>query len=169
MESSASSEGLSPEQRANVEARQADQDRTLFAMHALEAALASAAPGREDGWRDSVVTALEVLAAATGEEAANAQRPDSLLADIARTQPFLRNRVRGLRVQYGQLRDAISSLLDEIQGPKASFDVADVRQRLGWVLTGLRHQRARESNLLYEAYYEAFRVDLALDHDPETP
>jgi hypothetical protein len=169
MESSAPSEGLSPEQRANVEARQADQDRTLLAVHALEAALASAAPGRETGWRDSVVNALEVLAEATGEEAANAQRPDSLLADVARTQPILRNRVRGLRLQYGQLRDAIWSLLDEIQGPKTSFDVADVRQRLGWVLTGLRHQRARESDLIYEAYYDAFRVDLPMDSDPGTP
>lgn len=35
-----------------------------------------------------------------------------------------------------------------------------MRQRLGWVLTALRHQRARESDLIYEAYYEAFKAEL---------
>ena len=35
-----------------------------------------------------------------------------------------------------------------------------MRQRIGWVLTSLRHQRARESDLIYEAYYDAFNVEL---------
>jgi hypothetical protein len=39
-------------------------------------------------------------------------------------------------------------------------DFADLRERLAWLLTALRHQRARESDLIYEAYYEAFRADL---------
>jgi len=39
----------------------------------------------------------------------------------------------------------------------------DVRQRLAWLLTALRHQRARESDLIYEAYFEAFRAELAAD------
>ena len=42
-------------------------------------------------------------------------------------------------------------------------DFADIRQRLAWVLTALRHQRARESDLIYEAYYDAFHVDLPQD------
>jgi hypothetical protein len=32
------------------------------------------------------------------------------------------------------------------------------------VLAGLRHQRARESGLIYEAYYDAFRSE-----SPATP
>jgi hypothetical protein len=44
-----------------------------------------------------------------------------------------------------------------------------VRQRLGWVLTSLRHQRARESDLIYEAYYDAFRVDLRTPGKKGTP
>ena len=32
-----------------------------------------------------------------------------------------------------------------------------------WVLTALRHVRARESDLIYEAYYDAFRADLEED------
>lgn len=42
---------LSESQRAGLEVRQADQDRTLSAMHRLEAMLAAAAPGREQEWR----------------------------------------------------------------------------------------------------------------------
>jgi hypothetical protein len=155
---------FSNSQRAELDVRQADQDRTLAAMHTLEAALAAAAPGRQGDWQEAVLSALAVLDEATTEEAANAERPDSLLSDIARTQPRLRNRVRGVRLQYGQLRDALGSLRAELAGhPGAAVDFADARQRLGWLLTSLRHQRARESDLIYEAYFEAFRADLVAE------
>jgi hypothetical protein len=148
-------------QAAGLETRRTDQDRTLGAMHELEAALGAAAPGREAPWRGAVLAALAVLDEATAEEQANADQPDSLLSDVARTQPRLRNRVRGLRSQYRQLREAIASLrreLEEVADPL--HDVADLRQRSGWMLTALRHQRARESDLIYEAYYEAFDADI---------
>jgi hypothetical protein len=83
---------------------------------------------------------------------------------VARTQPWLRNRVRSLRLQYRQLRQSLASLRDEVEShPESGLDYADLRQRLGWVLTGLRHQRARESDLIYEAYYDAFGADLGAD------
>ena len=44
--------------------------------------------------------------------------------------------------------------------------------RLAWLLTALRHQRARESDLIYEAYYDAFHTHLTHDrgngHTPLT-
>ena len=105
----------------------------------------------------------------TADEADNAERPDSLLSDIARTQPLLRNRVRGVRLQYRQLQDAIGSLRRELTEPgDLLVDFTDIRQRLAWVLLGLRHQRARESDLVYEAYYETFRADLAAERDSES-
>jgi hypothetical protein len=149
---------MSRSQRLNL--RQLDQDRTLAAVQRLEAALGNAAPGREGPWREAVLEALDVLNEATTQEADNAMAPDSLLSDVARTQPWLRNRVRGLRLQYRQLQDGIASLLGELGEEEATMDFADIRQRLSWVLTGLRHQRARESDLIYEAYYDAFRTDL---------
>ncbi|MHB1446384.1 MAG: hypothetical protein ACYCTI_00175 [Acidimicrobiales bacterium] len=156
--------GLSAEQQAGWEARQADRDRVLQAMHDLEAALSTPAPRREEGWRAAMVSALAVLDAATAEEADNAERPDSLLSDIARSQPRLRNRVRGVRIQYRHLRDTLSSLRRELdEQPDAGLDYGDIRQRLGWTLGALRHQRARESDLIYEAYYDAFAADLAAD------
>jgi hypothetical protein len=160
---------LTATQRTRIEQHQADQDRTLLAMRQLEAALGAAAPRREQAWRGEVRTALAVLDEVTGHEADNAAQPDSLLSDIARTQPWLRNRVRGLRISYRQLHDGIASLRGEVDGAADSIvDYADLRQRLAWVLTGLRHQRARESDLIYEAYYDAFRLDIALDvgHPP---
>lgn len=133
-------------------------------MHALESALGAAAPGREQDWQESVVSALAVLDEATTEEAANAERPDSLLSDIARTQPRLRNRARGVRLQYRHLRDTLAGLRQELgEHSGAASDFSDVRQRLGWLLASLRHQRARESDLIYEAYSEAFRADLAAE------
>lgn len=170
MEGSKQGEGFSEEQRIGLESRQVDQDRTLEAMHRLEAALSEAASLREESWRASVLEALAVLDEATTEEAENSKRPDSLLSDLAHTQPRLRNRARAVRLQYEKVCDAIVSLRREIdeQG-EVAVDYADVRQRLGWLLTALRHQRARESDLIYEAYYDAFKVELRLPGGSGTP
>jgi hypothetical protein len=162
--------GFSAQQQSGLDARRADQDRTLEAMHRLEAALAKAAPGREELWRDEVLEALWVLEEATADEADNARRPDSLLSDLSHNQPRLRNRARALRLQYGKARDTIASMRKEFEEREdADVDYADLRQRLGWVLTSLRHQRARESDLIYEAYYDAFRVDLRTPGGKGTP
>jgi hypothetical protein len=163
-------DALTEEQQGRIKQRGADQDRTLLAMQQLEAALGAAAPHREQAWRDEVRRTLAVLGEAASEEADNAAQPDSLLSDIARTQPWLRNRVRGLRIHYRQLRDAIASLQDELDHPAdPAVDFTDIRQRLAWVLAGLRHQRARESDLIYEAYYDAVRSDIDEDADRPPP
>ena len=54
-------------------------------MHDLEAALGSAAAGRESSWQAAVLAALVVLEEATDDEYANAINPDSLLSDINRS------------------------------------------------------------------------------------
>lgn len=156
-------------QRAGLEVHRADQDRTLAAVHHLEAALSAAATGREAPWRDDVARTLAELDAAAADEQRNAAEPDSLLADISRTQPRLRNRVRGLRISYQQLRDRIAALASDVAQQGEDVDVDDLRRRIAWLLTAVRHQRARESDLIYEAYYEAFHRDLAADHDGNEP
>jgi septal ring factor EnvC (AmiA/AmiB activator) len=159
---------LTPSQLAGHDNRCADQDRTLAAMHDLEAALGAAAPGRESSWLAAVLASLIILDEATDDEYTNASQPDSLLADIKRTQPRLRTRVRGLQTQYAHLRQTISSIRAELATPADDDpDFADVRQRLAWLLTALRHQRARESDLVYEAYYDAFDADLGTDPAPD--
>lgn len=162
MTSNEDSGRLTSQQRSGLHARRRDQDRTLEAMHRLEAALTEAASGREGQWKDAVLHALVDLDAATAEEQANVERPDSLLSDLAHNQPRLRNRARAVRLQYRTVRDTIGELRHELEGhgDEDAIDYADVRQRLGWLLTALRHQRARESDLIYEAYFDAFNADL---------
>lgn len=154
-----------PSPSAGGDARRVDHDRTLVAMHQLEAALGAAAPGREASWRTGVLAALVDLDEATDDEYISAGEPDSLLADIKRTQPRLRTRVRGLRNEYAHIRHTITAMRTELAKPEADIetDYADIRQRLTWLLTALRHQRARESDLIYEAYYDAFETDLTLE------
>jgi hypothetical protein len=155
-------------QRAGLETRRVDQDRTLDAIHRLEAALGAAAPGRESDWLREVLAALTNLDEATVEEQHNASQADSLLSDIARTQPRLRNRVRGLRAQYRQVRGTIEMLRDELAATRPEVhptDHADVRHRLAWLISALRHQRSRESDLIYEAYYDAFDVDIEAERE----
>jgi len=157
-------ERFTAEQRAGLEARREALDRTLDAMHRLETALESASTGRESSWREEVVAALAVLDESAAEESRNAWRPYSLLSDIARNQPRLRNRVSGIRIQYDLLRDRIAAVGRELGEPRDSdVDVADLRQRLALILASLRYQRARESDLIYEAYYDAFGADLHQD------
>jgi hypothetical protein len=159
--------GFTTSQRAGLDARSLDQDRTLTAMHQLEAALATAAPHRTTRWREGVLAGLAALDEATGDEFENSESPDSLLSDIKRTQPRLRTRVRGLRTQYVRLREAIVSLRAELDEPTdEDTDFADVRERLSWLLTALRHQRALESDLIYEAYLDAFDIDVSADEPP---
>src|SRR5215207_6269368 len=92
------------------ETRRADHDATLAAVHQLESALGAPAPGREEAWRDKVLVALDTLDRAIASEQRNADEPDSLLSDLARNQPRLRNRVRGLRTQYRQVRRTVAAL-----------------------------------------------------------
>ena len=165
MSSSSTPSGFTPSERAGLDNRRVDQDRTLDAVHRLETALGSAAPGRETGWLHEVLGALTMLDEAMSEEQRNADAVDSLLSDVARTQPRMRTRVRGLRAQYRHVRDTIAALREELEaGPDAATpDVADIRRRLAWLIAGLRHQRSRESDLIYEAYYDAFHAEIETD------
>jgi hypothetical protein len=150
--------------REEFATQRADQDRTLAAMHDVEAALGSAAPGREPEWRERVGEALEVLSAVVAEEDANSRAPDSLLSDLERNHPRLRSRVHGVRAQYTSIRETLAGLGRELaQTPHATPDFSDMRQRVAWLFSALRLQRARESDLLYEAYRDAFGVDIERD------
>lgn len=152
------SSGFSASQLVGLETREADQARTLEAIHALEGAAASPAPGRETEWRRQILSALADLDDVMTEELRNSELPESLLSDIRRTQPRLRTRVRGVRSQYLQIRQGIADLREEVgqRDLDDKTDFADLRTRIGWLLTALRHQRARESDLIYQAYYDAF-------------
>jgi hypothetical protein len=159
-----SNERFTEQQRRGLAERRDDQDRTLGAMHTLESALESATFGREDRWRDDVLASLTTLLEAVADEGDGAAEPDSLLSDVARNQPWLRARVHGIRAHYRQLRETLEALISERPG-EGPVDFADLRQRIGWILSALRHVRGRESDLIYEAYFDAFEADLIEEAD----
>ena len=95
------------------------------------------------------------------EEAGNADGVDSLLSDIARTQPRLYAYFAGVPPRNTARCGAITLLLRDLEEHDDSVpDCADFRQRLAWLLTALRHHALVESDLIYEAYYDAFDVDI---------
>ena len=143
---------LTSPQRARLKTRERDHDRTVAAMYRLERAAGAPAPGRGEAWRLDVVGALASLENAVSEEQTNANRPDSLLSELLRSTPRLRGRVRALRLQYDQERQAIAWLRREIvQHTDGDADHADLRRRVGSRLSALRYEQAREADLVYES------------------
>jgi hypothetical protein len=138
-----------------------DQDRTLRALHQVEKAAATPLGADGVGWHGRMLDGLAVLHEAMAEEQANANRPDSLLSYIAHTQPRLRSRTRGTRAQYQQLRETVAELRRDLAavGP-LDVDLDDLRRRVTRLASALRYQRARESDLIYEAYYDTFQADI---------
>jgi hypothetical protein len=150
-------------QTAGLTTRREDRDRTLAALQRLEGATGAAAPSPL--WHYHARAALIALDEATAEEQRNANEPDSLLSEILRTQPRLRPRVHGIRAQYAQICDTVRLLLDEMTtSDPDELDITDLRRRTERLASALRYQRSRESDLIYEAYYDTF--DTELDANP---
>jgi hypothetical protein len=147
------------DQRDALATRQTSHDRTLEALHQLDAALVAAATGRESVWRRNVADALELLADAITVESRAQALPDSLLSDLARTQPRLRNRVRGLRADFARLGRQINEAL-RVLSDTDEIGIAETRMHLGSLIAALQLTRGRESDLIYEAYYDAFNRDI---------
>jgi hypothetical protein len=147
-----------------VSRRYEDQDRTLRALHQLERAVS--APQGEDRarWHRDLLEALAVLQEAMAEEQANADRPESLLSSLAQTNPRLRSRTHGVRVQYRQLRGTVAELLNDVAMAGAlDIDRDHLRRRVARLASAVRYERARESDLIYEAYYDTFDADLEIE------
>jgi len=134
-----------------VKASRAGRFDTMEALHALEDALGAPAPRRERTWLHRVLAALDVLSAMLDSQAAG-DEAQSLLTEIRREDPRLAPRVDRLRAEQADLRIAITSLRDQL-APDATVpvDTADIRDRLASLARRLRAQRARESDLVYEA------------------
>jgi hypothetical protein len=136
----------------------------------LEAAFSEAAPGREAWCREAVLRALTVLEEATTDEAANAQSPDRLLSDLSHNHPGCA--VAPERFGSSTPRSATRSrhCAKNSKAPRTWVPTTPtLRERLGCLLTALRHQPAREWDLIYEAYYDAFHVDLRIESGKGTP
>jgi hypothetical protein len=79
----------------------------------------------------------------------NADAGSSLLGELLREYPRLEGRAARLRAEYDKLR----GLFDDALRTTHREDVATIRERLGALLSKLRHVQAMESELLFEAFH----------------
>ena len=140
---------------------QGDRDRTLEALHALEAAVGRPASSRSETWADAVRSSLEHLESAFGEQRASYDDPSGLMAEIAHDDPRLRTWVRQLRRRWAELETTTRTLresLGESADPQAPYDV---RERVRWLSSAIRHHREREADLVFDA----LEIDLGAPDD----
>jgi hemerythrin-like domain-containing protein len=145
---------LSDNQKKLIQQVRAEHDDLLEAIHSLEAALASAAPGREQAWGKQVLKKLQAVAELLDGHARSAEAADGLLAMVAAAQPRLLHRVERLRREHVDLLDHARSLQRQIEHHAADElpNFRDIRQRATWLLNALRHHRAAATDLIFEAY-----------------
>jgi hypothetical protein len=139
---------------AAIQASRDDRARMLKAMTALEASLASGAVSRQVAWQQRVTTALGVLEEAMKTQTQELTSGKGVLAEILDKAPRFERQVRHLRDQYADLARQINSLREQFTNDDDSEfpDVGEIRQRLAWLITAIRHFQARESDLLQEAF-----------------
>ncbi len=148
---------IQPDDSLALAENRTDRERSLHALHELELRAGSPAPGRKVQWLGQVLHALDVLEEMLATQYENSADPDSILSDIQRDQPRLHNRVVQLRRDSRHLHEAVSRLHTQLETtPPDDINFVDVRQRLDRVATELRYHRAKEADLIYEA----FNVDL---------
>jgi hypothetical protein len=139
---------------SNVDTSRTDRERSLDALHALELHAGSAGPGREHDWLNEVRSAITTLERALIIQEGNSAPGEGLLSAIEQDAPRLQGRVKELRQRYRAVQDDITALsrqLDPIK-PADNVDITDIRQKLERIASELRYQRARETDLVYEAY-----------------
>jgi hypothetical protein len=138
---------------SDVDTSRTDRERSLDALHALEIHAGSAAPGRAHDWLNDVRRSITTLEGALIIQEDNSARGEGLLSAIEQDEPRLRRRVTEIRQRYRAVQDDITALsrqLDTIQ-PADDIDATDIRQKLDRIASELRYQRARETDLVYEA------------------
>jgi hypothetical protein len=106
-----------------------------------------------ENWLGDVTADLAALKEAMADEQLELNRPDSLLALIAAEHPRrFRSRVRNLREQYDDIIRQVDLIRAQLAESGAAIpDAGDLRQRTGWIISALRHARARQTDLVFEA------------------
>jgi hypothetical protein len=139
-----------------------EHDALLLAMHRLEAALAAAAPGREQAWNARVLKDLGGVQECLARHVASAEAPDGLLAEIDLTRPTLLRRVDQLRREHADLLQQAGALQRRVEefwcvewtaGVDGRPETAAIRQQAARLLGALRDHQAHEADLIFETFY----------------
>jgi hypothetical protein len=144
-----------PQQQELAQHIRAQHDALLEAMQDLEAALAAAAPGREQVWNQRVREKLRGVVDLLAEHARSADAPNGLESMIDATRPTLLRRAEHLRHEHANLIQQALVLQHQVEhyGEEEVPDFRDIRQRATWLLNALRHHQATKTDLIFESFF----------------
>lgn len=147
---------LSVTRQQALAASRLERDRTLEAIHSLEASLGMASESSD--WLEEVSMSLETLENSMTAERDELNRPDALLAMIASEHPRrFGPRIRSLREQYQGIVAQLASLRRELaESGGTDHGAEDLRHRAGSIIRALHNCRGRQADLVYDA----LRLDL---------
>ncbi len=131
----------------------AEHAAIVTAQQGLEAAFASAAPGREREWAARVATELRRLYDLMREHCRSAEAPSGLLTGIEETTLITNERLVEVRAHHQKIFDEGQALLPEVERCAAGEAVwhALLRRRAASLMTEMRHHQALEADLVFEA------------------
>lgn len=145
---------------SSLEEGRSERVRILMATHRTEACLTAPAPGRETSWNSAVVESLGLLRASLTQASERGESAGGLIADLKSEGSKYFHRVDRLQQEFSEMIRRCDATIEHLQslGDNEAVDYSDIRQRITWLLTSLKHHQAREADLIYEAYGLDFRL-----------
>ena len=145
---------ITDSQDAHFEEGRSERVRILMATHRVEASLTAPAPARESQWKDQVYQSLMLLRASLREASQRGESAGGLIADLKSVGERYYHRVGRLQQEFDEMIRRCDATIEHLdsQGQEETIDYADIRQRVTWLLTSLKHHQAREADLVFEAY-----------------
>ena len=132
----------------------AEHEAIVVAIQALEAALASPAPGREDAWRDRIAHDLAGVVRAVVDHCRAAESSGGLIAELEATL----GRPRTLATVSREHERLAAEASDFLESLAQETDVETIRARAADLTSGLRAHQAHETDLIYEAFFRDIGV-----------
>ena len=131
-----------------------------FQCTGLKTAWAKQLPDERKSGSAMSVTALDLLIVAMNESQEVVSQEDGVIEEIKHTTPRLLSRIANLRDEFDGLLQQANTLRDQlaVAAKRSNTAFSDLRQRMDWLLSGIKHHQAKETDLIYEA----FNVDIGV-------
>lgn len=136
--------------RSAAESRH-DRNASRDALHELENALSSPAPGRNRTWLANVAACIDHFLDVLGTQAGTDADSASLLSDIAIDHQRLQGRIDQLRADHHAIVTELKTIRHTVAREPDDIDVAALRDQLAGTARRYRHHRSEEADLVYEA------------------
>lgn len=142
-------------EQQNVSQRtRGEHDELLIAMHKLEGALGSPAPGRESNWARRVIGDLASVSIALRAHVASAEGETGLFSELLLVRPEMTvARIERLRIEHGQLLEQAAALAGSLGQDDCVPDFAALRRQAAELLAAIRTHHAHESDLIFECFW----------------